>query len=123
MENNQSFEFTYCAEEQEEIRKIREKYLPPAENKMEQLRKLDAAVTRKGTAVSLVIGILGCLIFGAGMSCCLVWGDMLLLPGILLGIAGMAAMGAAYPMYAGITKKEKDRIAPQILKLTEELMK
>lgn len=122
MENNQSFEYTYCAEQQEEVRKIREKYLPPAENKMEQLRKLDAAVTRKGTAVSLVIGILGCLLFGGGMSCCLVW-SYRLLPGILLGIVGMAVMGAAYPIYASITKREKERIAPQILKLTEELMK
>ena len=123
MENNQSFEYTYCAEQQEEVRKIREKYLPPAENKMEQLRKLDAAVTRKGTAVSLVLGIFGCLLFGGGMSCCLVWGDGLLLPGVLLGIVGMAVMGAAYPIYASITKREKERIAPQILKLTEELMK
>ena len=38
---NDSFEFTYSAPEQEEIRRIREKYLPPQEHqsKLERLRE------------------------------------------------------------------------------------
>lgn len=122
MEPNESFEFTYSAPEQEELRRIREKYMPPQERKtkLEQLRELDGSVTRKGTAVSLVLGILGALVMGAGMSLCMVWA--LYLPGIPLGLVGMVIAAAAYPVYRKVTEREKQRIAPEILRLTDELM-
>lgn len=122
MENNkETFEYTYSAEQQAEIEKIRSKYLPKTDDKLEQLRKLDAAVTKPGTIWGLVIGILGTLIFGGGMSCTLVGGAELFVPGIALGIVGIIFMIAAYPLYKKITEKERERIAPQILALTEEL--
>lgn len=117
------FEYTYSAPEQEEIKRIREKYIPKEENKMDQLRRLDAQVTRKGTVMALVVGIIGSLVLGTGMSLCLVWAGAWLVPGIVIGIAGIAGVAAAYPLYARITEKEKARLGPEILKLTEELMK
>lgn len=120
---NSSFEYTYSAPQQEEVKRIREKYLPKEENKMEQLRRLDQSAARKGVVVSLIVGILGTLIMGGGMSCCMVWTDTLLVPGIVIGILGMAVAGMAYPLYAHITAKERERIAPEILRLTDELMK
>ena len=39
MENN-SFEYTYSAQQQQEVERIRKKYLPKEESKMDQLRKL-----------------------------------------------------------------------------------
>lgn len=122
MENNkETFEYTYSAAQQAEIEKIRSKYVPKEESKLEQLRKLDASVTQKATVVSLILGIGGCLIFGGGMSLVLVIGMDMLVPGILLGIPGIVAMGFAYPVFKKITEKERARIAPQILALTEEL--
>ena len=41
----------------------------------------------------------------------------------LLGVFGIAAVAVAYPVYSRITKKEREKLAPQILKLTEELSK
>ena len=116
------FSYTYSAPEQEEIKKIREKYLPKEENKMEQLRRLDASVTRKATAVSLIAGVLGTLIFGTGLSCCLVWGETLFVLGVILGVFGLIGIAAACPLYIRITRKERERLAPEILRLTEELM-
>lgn len=49
MENKETFSYTYSAKQQEEIKKIREKYAPKEADKMEQLRRLDESVTRKGT--------------------------------------------------------------------------
>ena len=72
MENNKAFEYTYSAKEQEEIEKIKRKYLPKEESKLELLRKLDRQVTRKGEVVSLILGVVGCLIMGGGMSMCMV---------------------------------------------------
>ena len=56
-----SFQYTYSAKQQQEIDSIRKKYLPPEEDKMEQLRRLDRAAAKKGAVVSTVIGIIGCL--------------------------------------------------------------
>jgi len=119
--NKESFEYTYSAAQQAEIERIKSKYVPKQESKLEQLRKLDASVTRPGMIVGLLLGIIGCLIFGGGMSCCLVWGEHLFVAGIVLGLLGMLLMILAYPIYARITAREKERIAPLILALTEEL--
>lgn len=121
MNNEKSFEYTYSAKEQEELLKIREKYLPKEENKLEQLRRLDSGVTGKATAWALIIGILGALIFGAGLSCILVFSDTLFIPGIVIGVVGLGGIAAAYPVYDRVLQKERARIAPEILRLTEEL--
>ncbi len=118
-----SFHYTYSAPQQEEIKRIREKYVSREEDKMETLRRLDESATRKGTMVSLVAGILGALVMGGGMSCIMVWGGALFVPGLILGLLGMAGVIAAWPLYQHITKKERQRIAPEILRLTDELLK
>ena len=122
MENKETFSYTYSAKEQEEIKKIREKYVPKEADKMEQLRRLDAGVTQKGTAISLVVGIIGALILGTGMSMCMVWTELFVL-GIIVGIVGIIMVSAAYPLYSYVTKKEREKIAPEIIRLTDELMK
>ncbi|MBQ8512792.1 MAG: hypothetical protein IJ497_09270, partial [Clostridia bacterium] len=117
------FTYTYSARQQEEIKRIRQKYLPPEEDKMEQLRRLDRSAAQKGNIAALVTGVIGMLFFGFGMSCVMVWTGMLLIPGILAGIFGIVLMALANPVYHCITKKERERIAPEILRLTDELMK
>ena len=122
MQNKETFNYTYSAKQQEEIKKIREKYLPKEADKMEQLRRLDKSVTDKGTVISLILGILGALILGTGMSMCLVWTD-LFIPGIIVGVIGIAIVSVTYPLYNYIIRKEKEKIAPEIIQLTNELMK
>lgn len=124
MENkNETFEYTYSSAQQAEVERIRKKYLPKEADKMEQLRKLDRDVTKPGTICSIAVGIVGCLIFGLGMCCCMVWAEKLFVFGIICGILGMAIMGAAIPVFKVITEKQREKIAPQILALTEELSK
>lgn len=120
---NNSFEFNYSAKEQEELKKIRAKYIPEetVEDKMEKLRRLDASVTEKSTLVSLIVGIVGTLIFGTGMCCFLVW-DLPFL-GIFVGIIGLIGVLQAYPIYTHITKKQREKVGPEIIRLTDELMK
>ena len=122
MENKETFSYTYSAKEHEEIKKIREKYVPKESDKMEQLRRLDAGVTKKGTVISLVVGIIGALVLGVGLSMCMVWTEMFVL-GIIVGIIGIAAVSLAYPIYSYVTKKEREKISPEIIRLTDELMK
>ena len=121
--NRTTFQYTYSSKEQEEIRKIRSKYVPKEEGKMALLRRLDAQVTQKANLYAIIIGVIGALIMGTGMSCCMAWGGAAFVPGVILGIAGMTMAGLAYPLYLRVLKKERTRIAPEILRLTDELMK
>lgn len=121
-QNNESFTYTYSAKQQAEVKAIRQKYIPREEDKMEQLRRLDQSATEKGTIISLIVGIVGALIMGTGMSCILVWTDYFFL-GIIIGIIGMVGVGLAFPLYIFITKKQREKLAPQIKRLSDELMK
>lgn len=118
---NGQFIYTYSAKQQEEVERIRQKYVPQEENKMELLRRLDRDATKPGTMASIIVGIIGTLLLGIGMTCTLVWQDYFL-PGIVVGVIGIVGVAMAYPIFICITKKQRKRIAPQIMKLTEELM-
>lgn len=121
--NDQSFQYHYSAREQEELKRIRSKYLPKEEDKMERLRRLDSRVAMKATTNALIAGIIGTLIFGIGMCCCMVWAESWFVPGIVLGLIGFAVLGTAYPIYNRTLEKERKKIAPEILRLADELMK
>jgi hypothetical protein len=120
-EQRETFQYTYSAKQQEEIRKIREKYISKEENKMEQLRRLDESATRPGSIAALALGILGALVLGVGMCCTMLWADRFFVPGIVIGVVGLAAVGGTFPLYQHMTKKRREKLAPEILRLTEEL--
>lgn len=122
MENNkETFEYTYSAKQQQEIESIRKKYLPKEEDKMEQIRKLDREAERPGMIASLATGVIGALILGVGMCCTMVWGESLFALGIFVGVLGIALTAAAYPLYKKVTKTQREKVAEQILTLTNEL--
>ena len=90
---------------------------------MEQLRRLDASATKEATVVSLGVGIISTLVLGVGMCCTMVWNDRLFIPGIGIGIVGIAGVIAAYPIYTHMVKRKREKLAPEILRLSDELMK
>lgn len=121
VKENQGFEYTYSAKQQKEIEKIRGKYIPKTEDKMETLRKLDRSAEKPGTIISIIIGIIGSLLLGVGMSCTMVWGNAFFALGIVVGVIGIAILSVAYPVYKKITKRQREKIAEQILKLSDEI--
>ncbi len=124
-EKKETFTYTYSAKEQEEIKNIRDKYAPPTkeETSMEQLRRLDASATKGATIVSLIVGIISSLILGIGMCCTMVWDNELFIPGIIIGIVGIIGVIAAYPIYTHMVKRKRAKLAPEIMRLSDELMK
>ena len=128
MENKEGFHFTYSASQQQEVEDIRKKYLPKEEDKMEQLRKLHAIPTQKAQAASLAVGIIGALIMGTGMSLAMTeigaaLGSLSMVIGIVIGIVGMVLVALAYPLYNRVLTKQREKIAPEILRLSDELLK
>ena len=128
MENKEGFHFTYSAAQQQEVENIRKKYLPKQEDKMEQLRKLHAVPTQKAQAASLAVGIIGALVLGTGMSLAMTdigaaLGSLSMIVGIAVGLVGMVLVALAYPLYNRVLEKQREKIAPEILRLSDELLK
>ena len=131
-QEKESFTYTYSAKEQAEIRAIRKKYAPPEEETpLQRIRRLDASVGNKARAVALTLGVIGALILGFGMSLALseladffgLTREMGMLIGIPVALPGIALICLAYPVYNRVLQKEKSRVDPEILRLTEEWMK
>lgn len=134
MDNNSKdqngFSYTYSAKEQAELKRIREKYTETTEteDKLTRLRRLDASVTGTAQTVAIILGVLGALILGTGMSLCMteigsIFGDMAMVVGIAVGVVGGVLVSLAYPVYNAIVKHRRKKLAPEIIRLTDELMK
>ncbi|MBQ2737664.1 MAG: hypothetical protein IJF38_03165 [Clostridia bacterium] len=131
MTDNENFNYTYSAKEMDEIRKIKEKYEqggePKEETPIERLRRLDRTADRVATIASLVLGIVGVLVMGFGMSMIMTTFGEAISPehyfevGICVGILGGIVAGVAYPVFNLVQKKTRKKLAPEILKLTEEI--
>ena len=123
--DNKGFEYTYVAPteaERREIERIRKQYGGKSEKeiKLDRIRRLDSFVQNFSMILSLVIGIMGALIFGLGMAMILVWDIMVF--GIIVCLVGAVPISASYPVYVITLKKNKEKYGKEILRLSEELL-
>lgn len=122
---------TYSAKERDELEKIRQKYVSREPDKMERVRMLDASASKKALSVFLVLAICGALVMGFGMSLAMTeFGESLkfdevqsMIIGIVIGVIGIVLVTLSYPISGKVLKHERQKIAPEILRLTDELMK
>ena len=119
------FNYKYTAptkEERQEIDSIRRQYAPQeqTETKIQRLRRLDSLVKNTSTIWALCLGIVGCLIFGLGLTMVLEW--EIILWGVALMLVGSIPMIIAYPVYKRVLNKYKGRYGEEILHLSEELL-
>ena len=122
MENN-TFSYNYSAARNKEVESIRRKYMPHEESKLEKLKRLDYRVQMAGMIEGLCFGIIGALVFGIGMCFFLdVFAGAAWLTAILM-ICGTLLMIPAYPIYRRIARKTKAELTPEILRLSDEIMK
>ncbi len=134
-QNESGFCYTYSAREQEEVRRIRGKYEKQTEereeSKLERLRRLDRSATGIAQRIALTVGVIGALVLGLGMSMLMTelsammeLAQPLVFPlGIAIGALGCVLICLAYPLYSLILRRRRQRIAPEILRLSDELMK
>lgn len=129
---NNTFKYTYSTENRDEILKIRRKYENGEEDKLTRLRRLDAQTTKNASIWAIVLGILGSLMLGGGMSLFMteLWEELsvssyqeAMLIGIAIGVPGIALICLAYPVYTSLVKRARKKSASEILSLTDELMK
>ena len=121
MSSELAFSYNYSAAQSREAQMIRDKYLPKKESALDELKRLDRTVDNAGVIPSLIVGILGCLVFGLGMSFGLgAIGNSMVL-GVLFGIVGAVGMILAYPVYRRCIKKARDKHQARILELAAQL--
>ena len=122
-EKKEGFSYTYSAKDRSELERIRSKYEKKEETALERVRRLDASATKSATVISLILGVIGTLVMGTGMCCCILWAEKWFFVGIVVGFFGILLVAIAYPVYDAIVKSKRKKLAPEIIRLTDELMK
>lgn len=110
------------------VQRIRSQYVEKGSTELDALRKLDQKVKKPATVVGWVLGIVGVLLLGSGMS--LVMTDIgtivgiaePMVPGIVTGLAGMIPTWLAWPAYKAILRRRKKKYAARILELSDKLI-
>ncbi len=108
--------------------KIRTQYMEKTATELDALRELDRKVKRPANIFGYTFGSLSALIMGSGMS--LVMTDIgaalglaePLVPGIIIGIAGLSMAILNYPIFKGILSARKRKFAPQIIALSDKIV-
>ena len=108
--------------------KIRTQYMEKTPSKLDALRALDAKVKRPANIFGYTFGSISAIIMGAGMS--LVMTDIgavigitsALVPGIAIGVVGLAMALLTYPIYKGILNSRKKKYGAEILKLSDKII-
>ena len=111
------------------VEKIRSQYTEKQHTELDELKALDAKVKKPANVFGYVYGSIGAIVMGAGMSLVMTdIGDMLgmthtMVPGILIGIVGMAMALTTYPIYKKILASRKKKFAGKIMELSDRVMK
>ena len=111
------------------VEKIRSQYTEAEHTELDALKALDAKVKRPAKVFGYTYGSIGAIVMGAGMSLVMTdIGSMLgmtdaMVPGIAVGIAGLATVLTTYPIYKKILNSRKKKYAHQIMELSERVMK
>ena len=111
------------------VQKIRSQYTEKQHTELDSLKALDAKVKRPANIFGYTFGSLSAIIMGAGMS--LVMTDIgttiglsdSMIPGIAIGVVGMAMALLTYPIYKKMLTSRKQKYALEILDLSDKIMK
>lgn len=111
------------------VNKIRTQYTEKEHTCLDALKELDAKVKRPANVFAYIFGSVSAVVMGAGMSLVMTEIGALvgianpMLPGIVIGILGMLMTSVNYPIYKRILNARRKKYAPQIIALSDQIMK
>lgn len=119
------FKYEYSAptdSERKEIISIRNEYVSSGGNAsaVERLRAMHRRVKTVPRAISIVIGVIGTLVFGGGMAMFLEWDYIV--SGAIVGVIGFLIAILAYPTFVVLNKIMKNKYAGKIIELSNEAL-
>ena len=111
------------------VEKIRSQYTEAENTDLDALKALDAKVKKPANLFGYTYGSISAIVMGAGMSLVMTdIGTMLgmtetLIPGVAVGVVGLAMSCTTYPIYKKILNSRKKKYAAKIMELSERAMK
>ena len=120
------FSYTYSAPteaERREIESIRNQYSATGkkpDTAIERLRNLNKKVKMFPTVFAYVLGVIGILIAGVGMTMVLEWN--IFIWGCIVGAIGFAIAAVVYPIYRALYNRNKRKYGQEIIDLSNELL-
>ena len=110
------------------VRAIRSKYTERSYTELDELIALDKKAKRPADIFAYILGSIGALVMGAGMSLVMtdigaVAGiDAPLVPGIVIGIIGMAVAIVNYPIYRSVLSSRRKKFAGRVREISDKLL-
>ena len=109
------------------VQKIRTQDTEKQRTELEERKALDTRVKRPANVFACIYGSVGAIVMGAGMSLVMTdLGAMIgiagMVPGIVIGVAGMGMALTTYPIYRKMLNSRRKKYASQILQLSEKIM-
>lgn len=115
------------------VQKIRTQYTKKEPTQLDQLKALDKKVKQPVNVFSYIFGSISALVMGTGMCFAMnviepgtyygiTIGENMMLPGIVVGLAGIIMASLTYPLHKVILNRRKKKYAPQILALSDDLL-
>lgn len=110
------------------VQKIRTQYTEKQHTELDELKELDAKVKRPANVFAYIYGSVSAIVMGSGMSLVMTEiGTIIgisnaMLPGVVIGVVGMAMALSTYPIYKKILAARKKKYAPEILALSDKIV-
>ena len=110
------------------VQKIRTQYTEKQHTELDELKELDAKVKRPANVFAYIYGSVSAIVMGSGMSLVMTEiGTIIgisnaMLPGVVIGVVGMAMALSTYPIYKKILAARKKKFAPEILALSDKIV-
>ena len=110
------------------VQKIRTQYTEKQHTELDALKELDAKVKRPANVFAYTYGSVSAIVMGSGMSLVMTEiGTIIgisnaMLPGVVIGVVGMAMALSTYPIYKKILAARKKKFAPEILALSDKIV-
>ena len=116
------------------VQKIRTQYTDKENTHLDELKALDKKVKKPANVFAYTFGTIGSLVLGSGMSLAMnvikpgkyfgiTISENMMLPGIIIGLLGIAMVSVNYPIHKGILGARRQKYADKIIALSDQIMK
>ena len=104
------------------VEKIRSQYEKKEITELDKLKQLDKAIKRPIKVFSYVFGTVGSLVLGTGMCLAMkVIGDMMI-PGIVIGCAGILMVSVTKPLHDKLLERRKQKNSAKIFEMSDSIL-
>lgn len=109
-------------QEVKRIEEIRSRYERKERSKFDELKALDKSVRRPADVFAYIFGGVGALVLGTGMCLAMKVIGNFLVPGILIGLAGIVMLSSTYFLHKKILKSRRNKYSKRIFELSDSLL-